>query len=200
MHRPSTATPLADWLARILEGVRQKLARGVARLRAPTPHFLAVIALLHTRLNRAVQHIDRLAHLFAAGRLPAPRPPRPARKSPAVPRPPGLRLPQGRAWLLRIDQSIAQHISQIQAFLDAPDTIALLRAAPQAARHLRPLCRAIGVPLPDHLRLPPPAPRPPRTQSPRAKRPKLPGPLRFQDYRPGHTRPPFPLHRRPKPA
>jgi hypothetical protein len=60
----------------------------------------------------------------------------------------------------------------VYALLADPDTQALVAAAPQAGRILRPLCHTIGVELPDWLKLPkrPRKPRPPKPPKPRKER------------------------------
>jgi hypothetical protein len=55
----------------------------------------------------------------------------------------------------------AVYAGQVQTFLADPEAAALLEAAPQAGRILRPLCRMLAIPLPDHLRRPKPSPEPP---------------------------------------
>ena len=59
-------------------------------------------------------------------------------------------------------QPTAQFALQVELFLANPDTRALVEAAPQAGRILRPLCRGLNLTPPDWLRLPDrpqPAPR-----------------------------------------
>jgi hypothetical protein len=97
-----------------------------------------------------------LAARFRAGRLAAPaarppcsRPPRPDRR----------RLPQGFGWLVRLVPEAASSASQLQHLLGEAEMAALLAAAPQAGRLLRPLCRHLGVRLPPGLRAPPRAPK-----------------------------------------
>ena len=96
----------------------------------------------------------------------------------------------------------------LQALLDDPEMRALLAAAPQAGRILRPLWRKLSPrPLPAVLRLPPRPrkPRPPRAKPPvvvRVKparvaptaRPAGPAPLRLVDgqWEPTPCLPPFP--------
>ncbi len=167
----STATQGTDF-ARRFELIIGALAVLVAaRFRTlGVPHTV----LLWGRLKRAIDRINHLMARLAAGRLrpsrPRSRPPAPPLPlPPAVPRPPGL--PRTELWLVReLGYMAAGYGSQLEALLNDSETAALLAAAPSAGRILRPLCRMLGVTLPDFLQLPP---RPPRPRPPRA-----PGPLR----------------------
>ncbi len=162
-----------------------------ARFRVLGPHTVP----LWTHLNRAARRITRLMDRLAAGRLTlrAPRPtgphpiaPRPIGPHPIAPRPigpptlpgqpdrphtPGF--PRISAWLVRmLGYEAAGLGSQLETLLNAPETTALLAAAPSAGRTLRPLCRLLGVTLPAILQLPPRPPRAPRApRSPRAPQP-----------------------------
>jgi hypothetical protein len=65
--------------------------------------------------------------------------------------------------------------SQLRHLLADPEMTALIQAAPQAGRLLRPLCRNLGVELPPCLQPPPRPPRPARAApsslpKPRAKK------------------------------
>jgi len=138
---------------------------------------------LHHRINRAGQRLARLLLRIAAGRIPpAPRPRDPT--TPARPGgPPAIRFSRRRAWLVHVTgHHTSAHASQLQHLLHDPATTALLaqadpRSVAGIARTLRPLCRMLGVALPQALQ-PPPAPpriRPPRP--PRPTPPKLRSPL-----------------------
>ena len=122
------------------------------------------------RLSRLGARFARLDARLAAGRL---RPPRPRRRTPRrEPAPPATPadaqeapLPRGHAWLVRLARPTSVGASQLQHLLADPQWAALLEAAPQAGRILRPLCRMLGVKLPQMLvlpRRPRPAPNPPR--------------------------------------
>ena len=117
------------------------------------PHAMTV--LLWSRLQRAIARFARLA----AG-APPPR----QRKNPA--RPARVRnapdLPRRRGWLLAPVPEATAAASQLRAFLAEPETRALIAAEPRLGRILRPLCRTLGILLPE-------AP-----QS-RARRPRAPG-------------------------
>jgi hypothetical protein len=108
-------------------------------------------ALLFGRLIRRGLRFAALLAAFRAGTLRAlppraPGSPRPARSS----EPP--RLPGGFGWLVRrCGWQAAGYGSQLRALLAEPEVVALLRAAPQAGRIFRPLCRMLAVKLPPEL-------------------------------------------------
>ncbi len=57
-----------------------------------------------------------------------------------------MRLPRGRFWLiLMFKHEAAVHDCRLQALLADPQTAALLAAALEAGRILRPLCRLLAV-------------------------------------------------------
>ena len=55
------------------------------------------------------------------------------------------RLPGGFGWLVRLAPETTCHGSQLQHLLSDPEMTALLAAAPQIRRLLRPLCRMLAV-------------------------------------------------------
>ena len=124
----------------------------------------AVASLLHNRVSRARVRLLNLFTRLAEGRLPRLRAARPDNK--AGPRAP--HLPRRRAWIVAtLGYHAAAYASQLQIFLDDPQTRAILAAAPpqvlkSAARSLRPLCRLLGVDLPPLLQ---PPPKPPRAKT-----------------------------------
>ena len=145
--------------------------------RALTARLLGALAgPVITRILRSHERIARaLAHL-AAGRTP--RPPLLGNPRPGT-RPAGPRTPfpnRRHGWLAAmLDHRVRATASQLAALLHQPGVAETIAAAPGAARTLRPLCRMLGVDLPEPLRLPPPPPRaapPPRP--PRPQPPKLP--------------------------
>jgi hypothetical protein len=154
-------TPLGHAVA----GLLTRLCAVVAHHAVRNP-LRALLALANERLFRLAGRIDRLAHHWQHGTLPKPRAPRPAARR--APRPAQPRLPTPHAWLIRLAQPTAQLRGQMEALLDRADTRALVEAAPQAGRLLRPLCRALAIPPPDWLRLPP---RPPRVRPTPAPKP-----------------------------
>ncbi len=154
-----TASPApAERFARIIDGLYQAVAARGAKGWLPLPLLL----LLWSRLRRLSVRFARLAAQVQAGTLRAPRR-RPA--TPRPPRPPPRRLPRGFAWLMRPVPEAASAASQLQYLLAEPEMTALIAAAPQAGRLLRPLCRMLGVRPPPSLVLPRPAP--PAAASPR---------------------------------
>ncbi len=68
---------------------------------------------------------------------------------------------------MRLVPQTASGASQLQHLLAEPEMAALIAAAPQMGRILRPLCRMLGVRPPPGLRAPPPA-RAPAPASPAA--------------------------------
>ena len=136
-----------------------------------------LVLLLMSYFSATLRRLTALHARFVAGTLAtaprrhrAPRPaaegatvgqPKPARRGPAIPPGPVLL----REFGIRL-------YGPLRALLEDPEMRALLAAAPQAGRLLRPLWRKISPqPLPDMLRLPP---RPPRPRQPRAPRPPRP--------------------------
>ncbi len=116
------------------------------------------LVLVWRRVRDIGGQVDALLARMRAGtlrRYPARRPPRRV----AVPRrrpAPGL-LPNGHAWLAALIPETAVSGAHLQNLLADPDIPALLEAAPQLRRALRPLCRMLGVELPPS----PPGPPPP---------------------------------------
>jgi len=167
MFTPKTS--LAAVFAVIVSSICAVLGHHAACTRDRALSALLVIA--HYRIARMVSRLDALTLRWQQGRLTPPRPSRAgvARTPSAIPRP---RLPAGRAWLIRLAQPTAQMAGQIQAFLATPEALALLSAAPQAGRILRPLCRALAIDLPECLRppgtqaAPAPGPPPPSSKAP----------------------------------
>jgi hypothetical protein len=134
----------ADRFALLIEGLCQAVAASCGRgLAGP------LILLIWTRLRRLGA---RFAALAARQRTDKPPPAR--RPRPAAPRPRAPRLPRGFAWLVRLVPEAAVRGSQLRHLLTEPEMAALIAAAPQAGRLLRPLCRMLGVDPPPALRLP----------------------------------------------
>jgi hypothetical protein len=193
----SAATPAApaERFARLIDGLcRAVAARGGGRGVLAGP----LVILIWSRLRGILSRVSALAAGIAAGRhrrILSRRPPRPAPRLPASPR----RLPQSHAWLVRLVPEAAHSAAQLQHLLADPAFAALLDAAPQMRRLLRPLGRMLGVSLPPCpatlapparapvMRTPPPAfpaapsapsaaapPRPVLPASPRARPPPQP--------------------------
>ena len=78
-----------------------------------------------------------------------------AGSSPLVPGPKKPRVPGRFGWMIRITQGGAVFSSQLQFWLDDAEVQALIVAEPRRVRRLLgPICSALGVPLPEALRLP----------------------------------------------
>ncbi len=110
----------------------------------------ALVLLLYQRLGGICGRMERLVARFHAGRLwrvsarkVSVRPVEvDARKRVA----PVQVLPRRFAWLVRLAAyQAAGYGSQLRAVLETPEMVALLVAAPQAVRILRPLCRMLAV-------------------------------------------------------
>jgi len=178
MSSPATLSP-AERFACILDGLCSAVAaRGGGRDRLAGP----LVVLIWSRLRRIAAQVAALAARIAAGRqrrYPARRPPRPAPRRAAQ-----RKLPHSPAWLLALVPQAAGYGSQLQHLLAEPEFAALVDAAPQMRRLLRPLCRMLGVRRPAAPALPPrpaepgagarppagfpppPAPPPPRREEP----------------------------------
>ena len=121
--------PVAARLGLALDGLGRAVA---ARIAAPVMSA-AMILLVWRRLRRIEGEIAGLLARFQAGRLGGARAER-------------ARLPVGFGWLLAlVPGEAACFAGQIRAALAEPEMVALLQAAPQARRSLRPLCRMLGL-------------------------------------------------------
>lgn len=114
--------------------------------------------LLTHRISRIAQRFRALFARYQAGTLPAPRPSRagtPSNRHPetSLPTP---RFPGGRGWIGAHIQAAAACTGTLDyLLLNTPQMQEFVQAAPQAGRLLRPLCRMLGLIVPDYLRLPP---------------------------------------------
>ena len=168
MSSPSLTHRLASWV----ELLRKHIAHHAGLNRALAP----VVLILWGRLGRMMLRLASLESRWRSGtlraprlRAPRPRTPRPARATPAAPR---LRLPAAQGWLPRLILHTGSFHDPIANLLADPDTLALLAAAPQAGRILRPLAHMFGISLPEVLRLPkrerkPRPPKPRKLRKPR---------------------------------
>jgi hypothetical protein len=163
--------------APLIEGLCQAVAAGGARGRLAGP----LVILVWVRLRRLAGRFARLAARLQSGALPAPGHSR--RGRPAAtrsPPDPAKRLPQGFGWLVRLAPEAAAGASQLRHLLAEPEMAALIAAAPQMGRLLRPLCRMLGVDPPPGLGAPhgtaPPQPpaRPAHPAAPVGPPPALP--------------------------
>ncbi len=171
---PAAPPPPAARCATILSWLCAAIAARAAKQASTRP----LLVHLWGALRRLSGRLERLAARVHAGRLPAPHPASRKRR-PDRPRASRPRLPTGFAWLVRLAPETAPYGTQLQALLDEPEMTALLEAAPQAGRLLRPLCRMLGV-----------RPAPPlalkRAECP--PRPSRPKPARPPDLRPRPSR------------
>lgn len=113
-----------------------------------------VMFLLHRRVSMAIAQMERMVARFAAGRLWR----RPAGvvadaitpgtlSDAADSRTGGGRVWPGQfGWLVRLAgwQAVGYR-EQLRHLLQTPDIVALLAAAPQAGRVLRPICRMLAI-------------------------------------------------------
>ena len=109
-----------------------------------------LVLLLYRRLGRICGQMERLSQRFQAGRLW-----RRAAQAVAVERcvadrrgrvVASVRLPGRFGWLVRAAAwQAAGYGSQLRHILGQPEMVALLLAAPQAARILQPVCRMLAV-------------------------------------------------------
>ena len=87
--------------------------------------------------------------------------------------PPRSALPRSFGWLLPlVPTEAACRATQLRAVLAEPEMVALIAAAPQATRLLRPLCRMLGLEPALLARPAIPATAAPRAAPPRPKRPR----------------------------
>jgi hypothetical protein len=157
--------------SRFIEGLKRAIAEGIR----PREDTLAAMAVpLWHYLGRTLRRLAALQARFAAGTL-APASDRGAARQPVSDRPRSVRrppsIPRGPV-LLRY--YLVHFVAPLRELLDDPEMRALLAAAPQAGRLLRPLWRKLTPdPLPEPLRLPPKPPRParPRLALPERARP-----------------------------
>ncbi len=112
----------------------------------------AVTLLVHRRLGQICVQMERMAARHAAGRLWRPGP-RVAPVSPGVTKVDRVRRqmdapiwPRSFGWLVQASGwQAAGYGVQLRAVLARPEMVALLVAAPQAVRVLRPLCRMLAI-------------------------------------------------------
>ena len=109
----------------------------------------ALMVLLYFRLGKISGQMERMAARFVAGRgwRLKPRMEGVATvRAERVAGQPARIWPTRFAWLIRVGGwQVAGRGSQLRAVLETPEMIALLRAVPQAARVLRPLCRMLAI-------------------------------------------------------
>ena len=160
---------LSERFASILDGLCRATAAHVAVDRSAG----ALILIVWTRLRRMRARFLRLIERFEAGMLPPQRARRPAPQR-AEPRPAAAQdrivIPRGFAWLAALVAGSASYGSQLQHLLTDLEMVALLKAAPQGGRILRPILWMTAIrPLPEAVRLPP-RPRPSKLARAKARR------------------------------
>jgi hypothetical protein len=175
------ATNLSRGFAQIVEAMCQAIAARAARDVASA----ALLVLLWSRLRRLARRLASVAERAAAGTLDTPNRrlsvvATPRRRAPS-PWPRGLRA------LARLAPEVMCFGGQLRRLLAEPEIAALLAATPRLGRHVRPLCRLLGVepPATPPPAAPPPsvpapsvsAPRPPRAEARAAPEPPVPRPL-----------------------
>lgn len=187
MRPPPTTLP--DRFARILEDLREIVAREGLALRIGGPLILLIC-----------RRLRRLGARFAARLARGPVPPRairpralptpaetapdPGEPIPASPKPAAPNsLPRRHAWLRLLIPShwVNGSGGQLQYLLADPEMTALLEADPALGRVLRPLCHILGVRLPPSLQLP-------RTKRARPARPRAPKPRQIPSRQPALRR------------
>ncbi len=135
------ASPFLN-LSRVIVALRGCLGawgvRGVLRT--------ALGLLVYRRLGQICGRMERMVARFRAGTLVSGRP-RGVLVSRGVTRGVVERVWPGRfGWLVRAaGWEAAGFGSQLRAVLETPEMVALLQAAPQAVRVLRPLCRMLAI-------------------------------------------------------
>jgi hypothetical protein len=168
----AVAPALSARFSLMLQELRRVIAVRCAGRDAAITVARPLLILLWAQLNRTVARFNVLAARVAAGQLAAPRP-RPAhdnasRPAPLSPLPSRARpmWPTGSGWLVRLVPEAACSAGGLHYLVTQPELAALLAAAPQAGRLLRPLCRLLGVKLPPALQLPRvPRATPPATEA-----------------------------------
>ena len=167
----NSSAPLSPYqtLSAVLRALRGEV--GGWTVRRMLSEVLAL--LLYRRLGEICGKIERLAVRFQAGRLWRRTPGAAAvvRKAAKT----GARIWPGRfAWLIRAaGYQAAGYGCQLRHLLEQPEMVELLKASPQVARILRPVCRMLaietallrpGVPVPEpKVRVRKPRVRTPRT-------------------------------------
>ena len=209
-----TTVPRAP--AERLAGIIDMLCRAVADHGGRKVLAGPLVILIWTRLRRLSTRVVSLAARIEAGTNTPARPRRQRAPRPHRP-PPPLRLPRGKAWLVRLMRMEAAAAgSQLRHLLNEPDMQALAAADPRMGRLLRPLCHILGVtPTPEIARPrpkarpapsvaepapPDPAPEPAAAESAPPQAATSPPSSRPRRRAPRGTRRPLPSHGPPSPA
>ncbi len=155
----------------------RRLCDAVAIQSAKWAYITPLMVLVWSRLRRMSRRFAALAARMEAGRLKPPRPavpnPDPGRTRPPRPPPPWPPFPSSPGWLLHYVQLEAAATANLLRHMieHDPEMRALLEAAPQLGRILRPLLRMVSpAPLPARL-IRPPRPEAAATARPAAANP-----------------------------
>jgi hypothetical protein len=147
---------LASRFSIIVRDVRRAVEIRLGR----EPAFATLWPPLCVRLTWVARRFAALAEQFRAGTLkPRRSPSRPISRQPPARR--ANALPRRHGWLVAMGPSweVAPFGGQLHHLLTAdPEAIALLEAAPQLKRYLRPIARMLAVP-PIPALAPPPRPQ-----------------------------------------
>jgi len=137
----NSSAPLSPYLSlsAVLRALRAEL--GGWTVRGLVGHVLALV--MFQRLGEICRKIERLAVRFQAGRL-WKRAPQTATRTVGKS---GARIWPGRfGWLVRAASGqAAGYGAQLRHILEQPEMVELLKATPQAARILRPVCRMLAI-------------------------------------------------------
>ncbi len=166
-------TDIARKLAEIVNILIWTLSRALAFKRVDPLIDRAVLILF-----RSAKRLESLTQRWKTGKLRTRKPRQRAPRDPAKPAPP--RAHTRKSWLPALVPPAMSVADLLTALMEAPETRALIEAAPQAGRIFRPICRMFGIAVPDHLKLPARAPRAPRAPRIREK-PSLPAKPREAD-------------------
>jgi hypothetical protein len=176
---PSIAPSLADLFVDIVEGIRAALGKNSGIKPRVTFAVGRVLFVVWIRLSKTHNRFTALYRKFRAGTLPKPRlrPRKPSARPRPAPLPDAPKLPpRSRGWLIKLltePWHVAAWRASLQTWLTDPELPALVLAAPQAGRILRPLLHMLAIDIPTFLRLPK-RPRAPRERAPAAERPPRP--------------------------
>ena len=141
----------------LLEGLFSDLATRAANAWVPVPpHQLVLIKLIWRRLRRMSRRFAAILARWHAGTLVAARS---APRRAAAARPAGSMRWQGLSqrfgWVIHaVSWFVNVRHFELKEMLEDPEAAALVAAAPELGRVLRPLCQMLAVPVPDWLRLP----------------------------------------------
>jgi hypothetical protein len=186
---------LPTTLSTILTGLRDLVAAAAHKDVANR----ALLILAYRHIGRLTERLLRLMEQWRTGTLPKPGKPRPGRPSHPRKHP---HLPMRRAWLRTLAGfNVSNQASGLRLLIASPEFAEFLAAAPQAARHLRPLWRIVTTdPPPPPIAPPPRAPKPRLPPRPRAAPPPLDLPAHIRAAARAWKTPEERRPRRPPPA